>query len=211
MKTDTAPAPVKAEIDKIAKAIDRAKAPDTSLTYSELIGLLGQDSHMLVILMFSMLNMIPGPPGYGGTMAACTFAFALTMVLGKPIRLPHFIGHRQVAIGLFEKVTKRLAQVSDLVAKISRPRWQFLTGPHTQRSTGLFVMLLAMPMILPIPFINAIPNVGLCVLCVARLNRDGLGVLFGGAVAVLGLCVAAGLVFAVLSLGFAAGGLMQGG
>jgi len=60
--------------------------------------------------------------------------------------------------------------------------------------------VVSLPMVLPIPFINAVPNTGIAVICVSRINRDGVGVLLGMLIAVIGLGIAGGAIWAAISL-----------
>jgi hypothetical protein len=69
-------------------------------------------------------------------------------------------------------------------------------------------MVLCLPMVVPIPFMNAIPNVGVAVMCLSRLNRDGLGLIIGIAIGAIGFLVDAWIIWLVVSLGFSAGGFL---
>ena len=179
---------------------------DTRIGLSRLIDLLGANSHLVVLLVFSMLNMIPGPPGYGGTIAIATFSFALAMVLDRPIRLPALVGNRRVPLAPLLKMLERLLLVSRKLNRVSQPRAEFLTGPTARRVLGGFIMVVCTVMVVPIPFINAVPNIGLSVMCFAMLNRDGVGVVLGIGIAVIGLILAALLIYGAVLLGIAASG-----
>ncbi|HUH76179.1 MAG TPA: exopolysaccharide biosynthesis protein, partial [Devosia sp.] len=130
---------------------------DRKISLSQLIVLLGADSHLVVLLVFCILNMIPGPPGFGGSIAIATFSFALAMVLDRPIRLPAFVGNRQVPLAPLLKMLERLLLVSRKLNRISQPRAEFLTGPTARRVIGGCIMVVCTVMVVPIPFINAVP------------------------------------------------------
>jgi hypothetical protein len=87
-------------------------------------------------------------------------------------------------------MVRQMQWLARVIAGISRPRLRQLTGPGSERLTGAFILLVSLPMVLPIPFINAVPNTGIAVICVSRINRDGLGVLLGGVIALVGLAIA---------------------
>jgi hypothetical protein len=184
----------------------RGQAPE--LTFSGLIRILGENSHTLVILVFSLLNMIPGAPGWGGIVALAMFGFASAMLLARPVRLPRFAGDRRVPAKLLLKLLERLARYSRALARISFPRLPALVSETTGRPFALIVMVLCLPMVVPIPFMNAIPNVGVAVMCLSRLNRDGLGLIIGIAIGAIGFLVDAWIIWLVVSLGFSAGGFL---
>jgi len=203
--------PVELQLDAMRQALHlSASGQAPELTFAGLIKVLGINSHTLVIFVFSLLNMIPGAPGYGGIVALAMFGFAGAMLLGRPLRLPRFVGDRRVPVKLLLKLLARLLRYSQWLARISFPRLQSLTGPRTGRPFALIVMALCLPMVVPIPFMNAIPNVGVALMCLSRLNRDGLGLIIGIVIGAIGFLVDAWVIWTVISLGFSAGGFLGG-
>lgn len=188
--------PVEASVAAIAEQIRR----NDDITAGRLLGLLGNASYSLVILVLAVLNMLPGPPGYGGTIALTMMAVTVATLLGRPLRLGGWIGGRRLPHRLLDKMMGQMQWFAGLVAKVSRPRLSMLTGPRTEWPTAIFVLLVSLPMVIPIPFINAVPNTGIAVICVSRINHDGLGVLLGGAIALIGLGIAGGAIWGVVAL-----------
>lgn len=199
--------PITRQINRIVAGLRRVAASEAPrLTFHRLVETMGPHSHRLLILMLTLLNMIPGPPGFGGTLAWTTLAVALFMVLGKPIRLPDIIGKRKLPLGALLKASETVARVTAIIARFSKPRLRWLTGAAATIPYGIFTMLISVFMTLPIPFINAVPNVGLCVIAFSMLNRDGLGVIVGLAICLAGLLVAGALLAGAFHLGMAAMG-----
>nr|WP_282565481.1 exopolysaccharide biosynthesis protein [Paradevosia shaoguanensis] len=185
-----------------------ARSDDPNLTFSRLIDVMGRGSHRLLILVFTLLNMVPGPPGFGGTIAWTTLGIALAMIMRWPIRLPTLIGDRGLPLNLLLKLSERVAVAARYAARFSRPRLRWLTGAAATIPYGVFVIVVSLVMTIPIPFINAIPNVGLCVLSFSMLNRDGLGAVVGVTISLLGLGIAAAAIFGAYELGMAALGIV---
>lgn len=203
-----APSPVEMQIDAIAAGLQQA---EDALSVRQVIALLGQQSHSFVILVFCVLNVIPGPPGYGGTIALAIMSFAVAMIVGRPPGLPRFVGERRLPPRLASRMVQQLRWFSKLVARFSAPRLEFLADERGRTGVGLFILLLSLPMVIPIPLINAVPNVGIAVICLSRVNRDGLGMLLGIVIGLIGLAVAALLIWGVVSLGLAAGDMVGAG
>lgn len=178
-----------------------AASGDEKLTFHRLVEAMGPGAHRLLILMLTLLNMIPGPPGFGGTIAWTTFAVALAMVLGRPIRLPGIIGNRKLPVAPLLKASEQVVRVTGIIARFSRPRLRWLTGAAATIPYGVFTMVLSVTMTVPIPFINAVPNVGLCVLAFSMLNRDGAGAVIGVGLCLLGLAIEIALIFGAINLG----------
>lgn len=171
------------------------------VTADGLIGMLGSASYGMIILVLSVLNMLPGPPGYGGTIAIIIISTTIARLRGAPLRLKGRIGERVLPAGVLARMVKQLVWLAGLVGKVSRPRLEWLAGPRTEVPTGWFILFVSIPMLVPIPFINAVPNVGIAMICVSRINRDGLGVVLGIVIALLGLAIALAAIWGAIALG----------
>ena len=189
--------PIEARVEAIATSVREA---EDGLTAGKLIGLLGSTSHTMGILVLSVLNMIPGPPGYGGTVAIAMMGVTLAMLMDRPLRLDGWVGSRRLSQRLVVRVMDRLVLVARLVGRVSRPRLEWLAGERAGRLTSIFILLACLPMVVPIPLINAVPNVGIAVITVSRVNRDGLGVLIGAVIALIGLGIAVAAIWGVIHL-----------
>ncbi|MCW5720773.1 MAG: exopolysaccharide biosynthesis protein [Devosia sp.] len=198
--------PITRHVNRIVSVLRRisTEGNGSHLTFGDLIAAMGPQAHRLLILMLTLLNMIPGPPGFGGTIAWTTFAVALAMVLNRPIRLPGIIGRRRLPLKPLLLASEQVARVTAIIARFSRPRLRWLTGAALTVPYGLFAMLISVAMTIPIPFVNAVPNVGLCVLAFSMLNRDGAGAILGAVICVVGLAVEVALIFGVVNLGMSA-------
>jgi hypothetical protein len=183
---------------------DAAEDNQSHLTLSRLVELLGVKSHRLLLLVVSLFNMIPGPPGYGGTIAFTTAAIAVAMLMGRPIRLPGILGRRRLPVDLMVRGTRQVVKVANMLSRFSRPRMRWLTGAAANLPYAVLVICVSLVMALPIPFINAIPNVGLCIIAFSMLNRDGVGVIAGLVATAIGLVVDAAIILGVLHLGMTA-------
>ena len=189
--------PIEARVEAIATSVREA---EDGLTAGKLIGLLGSTSHTMGILVLSVHNMIPGPPGYGGTVAIAMMGVTLGMLMDRPLRLDGWVGSRRLSQKLVVRVMDRLVLVARLVGRVSRPRLEWLAGERAGRLTSIFILLACLPMVVPIPLINAVPNVGIAVITVSRVNRDGLGVLIGAVIALIGLGIAVAAIWGVIHL-----------
>lgn len=193
--------PIELQIDAIATNVRiAAQNEDGALSVVELVDLLGNHSHTVVILLLSVLSMIWGPPGYAVIMGMAIIAVSTMMMLGKPLQLGGWIGSRRIPGKMIAGMMDRLAFLARLLARLSRPRLEILAGERAKIPTGLLVMLISLPMALPIPFINAVPNIGIAIICVSRINRDGLGVVIGTVVGVLGVAIAGAIFWGAINL-----------
>ncbi|MBB4050422.1 hypothetical protein GGR20_000040 [Devosia subaequoris] len=198
-------APITRYTRRIAVSLRRAAEQDQShLTLSRLVEILGPRAHRLLLLVVSLFNMIPGPPGYGGTIAWTTCAVAVGMLMRRPIRLPRIIGKRKLPLDLMVRASNQVVKVAGVLARFSKPRLRWLTGMGANTPYAILVICVSVVMALPVPFINAIPNVGLCIIAFSMLNRDGAGVIVGLVATAIGLAIAVAIFIGAFHLGMAA-------
>jgi len=188
---------IEAMVISVRAAADNA---DGALSMAELVALLGTHSHTVVILLLSVLSMIWGPPGYAVMLGAAIVFVASLMMLRKPLRLSGWMGQRRLPEKMITGMLDRLAFLARLLSHLSRPRLEALAGEGAVMPTGLLIMLISLPMALPIPFINAVPNVGIAIICVSRINRDGLGVVIGTVIGIVGVGIAIAVFWGVINL-----------
>lgn len=95
----------------------------------------------------------------------------------------------------------RLLPMLERIEQLSRPRLFFLFGPVGDRLIGLVCTLLALVLILPIPFGNLLPAFAIGTLALGLFQRDGVIALIGYASAATSagvLLLTAGAVVAAL-------------
>jgi hypothetical protein len=73
--------------------------------------------------------------------------------------------------------------------RLSHPRLAFLTGRTGARLVGAACSLIAVVLVLPIPFANLVPSIALGVFAMGLTRRDGLLILAGYGLIVLAVAV----------------------
>ena len=193
----------------VADVVERLRilsdTPDAKLTCNSLIELIGPGSHALAILIFSLLNLLPGPPGYSVVIGLAIIAFSIMMISGVQMHLWEFFGKRQLPLKLLLKVLEMMQRFTKLIARISTPRLAFLTGAAATPIIGFFGIVMGVGMLVPIPFTNTLPSIAMAIVCVAVLNRDGVAAIAGAVVGVFGLAVLAVCIWLAFFLIFMVG------
>lgn len=198
---DQADDPLKAQLAALVGALDQmAHKPDAAMTCDDLVALLGPQSHALAVLIFALLNLLPGPPGYAVVLGLVTIAFSLLQIVNRPIHLWPIVGHRRLPLWMMMKLLGILQWLIDRIARISSPRLVLLASHRMMPLIGLFGVVMGTAMLAPIPFTNTLPAIGVALVSIGVLNRDGVLVLTGFAVGVLGLIVLAAALWALVAL-----------
>lgn len=197
----------------VARVLDRIRAiaedPAGRITCNDLIEIVGTDSHILTILVFSVLNLLPGPPGYSVVIGLAIMAFAVMLLVGKPLRLWAFVGERQIPLNILSKLLEFLAAFTRFVSKFSSPRILALSSARLLPLFAVMSFIFGIAMLVPIPFTNTLPSLGLAIVCVGVLNRDGLAVLIGATLAIIGVVLLALALWIVLTLTILVSGALQ--
>ncbi len=74
------------------------------------------------------------------------------------------------------------------------PRLEFVTRGIASNITGLLGLVMALSVLVPVPFTNTVPSLGIALMAVGLLMRDGVAVIAGA-------CIGSGWVVILVALG----------
>lgn len=190
----------------IADVIDSAKG-DGNISVREIMGLLGEKSFCLVILVLALPNCLPIPNvmAYSALTGIPIIVLAIQMVFGRDtLWLPDKILNYQFPR---EKFANILAMVLPYIRKIEHifyPRMFFISLHITERLVGLVFLVLGIILSLPIPFGNMIPGFAISFIAIGLIERDGLmmaaGLIFGMISCLAIFTAVKGIVFAAIGM-----------
>jgi hypothetical protein len=152
--------------------IDRAEGE--SITIGEIIEAFGERAFGFVLILFSLPNCVPAPPGLAGIVGTPVLIFGLQMMLGhKRPWLPGFVLRRSVSVATFRKVIDVAEPRMQKLEAFCRPRLTGLFGPLGDRFVGLFAFLAAISVLIPFPGTNFPPSIALVMASIAVMEEDG--------------------------------------
>ena len=158
-----------------------------------------------LIVVFAAPNMLPvALPGISAVLGAPLILLTAQLMLGRDRPwLPGFLRRRSLARASFEGLVARIVPRIRRIEQMVSPRLLLMTGMLGKRVIGALGLVLALIIMLPVPFGNAVPGLALVVMSVGLLGRDGLAVLAGGLIGVAGLVIASGFVYGAMLAGLA--------
>jgi len=144
----------------------------------------------LAMMIFAFGIIIPLPPPFPSIIAMPLIIFSLQMIAGYTApKLPK----------RFEKITVKRSVVAMLVQKsapyirkvehILRPRLAFVTTPRAERVIGIFTLIFSSFIVFPMPLSNFIPGLGILIISFGLLGKDGLVVICGIIVGLMGIAI----------------------
>jgi hypothetical protein len=148
-----------------------------------------------VLFILTLPVLLPLPPGASMVLALPLLVVAPQIAAGrKRLWLPRWLADRTVERKGFARLIHRILKPLQRVEAMGRPRLSFMTGPLGARLVGVVATVIALVLVLPIPFANLLPALALGLSALGLTRRDGLMVLggytlFGAAVGVIVLGV----------------------
>ncbi len=176
-----------------------------SLTLNEVIEVLGEDAHLLLMLFLSLPFTQPLPlPGFSTPLGLMLAGLAVLHYRKKKAWLPRAFCDREISQKTLLSMVRSFYKVWAWLEKWFHPRWQILVSGPVFRFVNhslivLHALLLALP--LPIPFSNNLPALSILCLLLAYVEEDGLMVLFSHIFSLLTIAFFSGIV-ATLTLSF---------
>jgi len=141
-----------------------------------MLNLLGVRGFAFFILVLALLNMVIFMiPGLSLVFGLPLVILTVQMVLGFRAPLfPAFIRRRSISAEAVSKGLKIGMRGMRRVEHLVKPRFAFLSGPYMYRLHSLLALVMAVQMALPIPILNLSPSLGLVVLALGMMQRDGI-------------------------------------
>lgn len=150
------------------------------ITVGEIVDRFGRRAFGALLFIFSTPNLLPLPPGSSTVLGAPLVLLAPQVALGVHAPwLPRFVDDREISGHDLNRFFGKLLPTVERFEKVSRPRLVFLFGGAGDRLLGLVCTLLALILILPIPFGNLLPALTIGVLAFSLVQRDGVFALLG--------------------------------
>lgn len=153
---------------------------------------------LLIIFCMPMCVPVPVPPGYTALFSVPLFILSVQLIAGMDSPwLPRWLRNKRVRRSLIAAIAEKAIPLLRKVERYLKPRWPFATGKTGEQSIGVFTFLFTVSIAVPLPFTNLIPAYGVVLMCLGLLSRDGVTIILGKILGVLGV----GITTAILIFG----------
>ncbi|MEA5551069.1 exopolysaccharide biosynthesis protein [Anabaena cylindrica UHCC 0172] len=152
------------------------RVAEQPLTIGNILAETSERGFSLIISLLVLPFLFPLPPGLTGPFGGTCLLLSVQMILGRRSPwLPKKIANYPFPHAIAQIILQNLHRVTRVLEKITRPRLAPIAShPLIWRLNGLCIFWLTILLILPIPFTNPIPTVGILLLAVAMIESDGL-------------------------------------
>ena len=169
------------------------------ITFNELKSSLSERSFGFLLLVFS-LPIIVVPPGL--TMLACipVSLISIQMFLGYHTPwLPSWLGNRSIKRKTLASIIEKVSPVLYKIERVTRARLYFISSRNGEKVFGAFASLYSLSIAVPLPLTNLLPAIGIALMSIGLISRDGLLIILGMIVGLVG-CI---ITFSILIFGAA--------
>lgn len=119
---------------------------------------------------------------------------------GLPLKLPGFIMRTKVSRGRYDAVRSRLSSWLASAERWVKPSGAWQTRSGVDLILDCFVILLAIGMMIPLPFTAMLPSLCICIITLGRLEADGRWVAAGLIGGLVSMTFVVAMVFATAKL-----------
>lgn len=150
----------------------------------------------LAMMIFAFGTIIPMPPPIPGIISIPLVIFSLQMMAGYASpKLPKRFSKISIKRKLLATLVQKSTPYIRIVEKILRPRLMFMTSTNAERVIGFFTFLFSAFILMPMPLSNFIPGLGVLIISFGLLGKDGLLVILGIVVGLIGMAISLAVVF----------------
>lgn len=184
---------------RLSQILDEISEDETRhrISIADLLSVMSGRAIAALLLLFALPNALPAPPGTSAILGLPLVYLSAQMMLGRLPWLPPFIANRSMSREDFGATISRATPIIARAEKLLKPRLSLFVRHRAERVIGLFCLMLAIILLLPIPLGNMLPAFAICLLALGVLERDGLWVLIGVAVGGFSMFLVAGVVYAL--------------
>jgi hypothetical protein len=155
------------------------------LTVEQIVNALGPTSFGTSLMVFSIPEVLPLPlPGMTTAVVIPTGIISSQLIRGKrEIRLPNALLKRSIPRKVLAGAVGAILPFLERAERGTRERWRWASKPVAKRFLGLFILIMAAVIALPIPFTNLPAAISIFIIALGMVERDGvlisLGILLG--------------------------------
>lgn len=192
-----------APIRSLSTVLDDLKAGLRGETVSvgQLVETLHERGIAMILLLFAapMALPLPVPPGINIALATPLLLLTLQQVKGAhTVWLPQKILDRTFPCDKFGGLISSIIPWAKRLELLIKPRMGWATQNGPSRFFGFLGFLMALSVCIPLPLTNTVPSLGISLMAVGYIMRDGLAVLSG---ALIGMAWITLLAVAILVFG----------
>lgn len=148
---------------------------------------------LLLIFAAPMALPLPVPPGINIILATPLLLLTAQQMGGAhKIWLPQKMRRRTLESSKLSAIFRAFIPWLVRIEKLVQPRLPWITLDGASRFFGLLGFIMALCVCIPLPLTNTIPSLGIAVMAIGFIMRDGLAVLVGAVIGMVWISILTG-------------------
>lgn len=179
----------RATSEVLEETLDNHQQQD-EITLGELVHALHERGFGLLMVIFVLPNCvpIPVPPGVSTVFSLPLLFLSLQMLIGRDYPwLPAWLKKKTIKRATLALLISKLSPKLKFIEKLLKPRLSFASSTAGERIVGFFWLLFAISIAIPLPMTNFIPGVGILIMSLGLLSKDGITIITGIVIGMLGI------------------------
>lgn len=175
------------------------KDPAGKTKMAELIKDFRENGILLALIFFALPLAIPlpYPPGFTTIMGVPLIILSWQMIMGsKQVKLPNKLNNYEMKNTTLRTISSKIVPIIISVERYVKPRFSFARSVYCEQFIGFISLIAAISVALPLPLTNAVPALGIAIMALGLLNRDGLVIIAGFFITIIGLIIALSAILA---------------
>ena len=186
------------EGDRLSQILPRlAECDEARISLGDIVTRLESRAHTTLLVLFALPNVLPAIPGTSAITGMPLVYLALQLTLGQRPWLPSFISNRSFSRTGLATVMDQAKPWLERSERFLHPRLGALSRGRMERVIGVLMLILAIAVVLPIPFGNMIPALGIIFFSLGLMEEDGLWIIAGFLTMISGAVILSTLLWAL--------------
>ena len=169
------------------------KPEEGKTTLSEIIEEFHENGLLMTMIFFSLPVAIPlpYPPGFTTIIGIPIMILAVQMIFGvKEVKLPSKIKYYSINNSTLRKISIKVIPIAKFIENHIKPRFDFAKSTYCEQFVGVVSLIASILIILPLPWANSIPAIGISIMSLGLLGRDGVTIFIGFLLVAIGVTIA---------------------
>ena len=187
-------------LSKLLADLKDTLSTQENISIDHVLKALHERSFGFVLFIFALPAALPLPGlGINLIIAAPLLFLTVQQALGREtIWFPEKMRDKSISRERFEKMLNAALPLITKIELLVKPRLGFVTQGVFSHLIGLFGLIMALSVCIPLPLTNTVPSAGIALMAIGVIMRDGLAVIVG---ALLGLLWVAMLSYVLIFIG----------
>jgi len=145
---------------------------------------------LMAIASLPLCIPVPVPPGYTTLFAIPLFILSVQMIWGMESPwLPNWLTRRHIKRSKLALLVRKANPLLRKIEKLLKPRWEFAGSSTGEKAIGVFAFIFSVSIAVPLPLTNLPPGYGILIMSLGLLSKDGVTIIIGMVIGVLGVCL----------------------